>query len=190
MRREFNDYPDHPFRIDPGNGESIGRLAVAVQRRLHPFISRTMRDPHATEDVLQETLLAMVERLGGLRRPQSFWPWIYRVARGKIQDHFRQQRHRTAMKENAPREIECRFLTVYRQPGPLEQMIGAEDARALSNALREMDGRQRQVVHLRCFEQLPYAQIADRAQMSPAQARINFHRAKTLLRKRLCVLSA
>jgi len=67
----------------------------------------------------------------------------------------------------------------------LDQMIGCESVRALSDAMGEMDWQQRQVVRLRCFEQLPYAEIADRTRTSPALARTNFYRAKTFLRKRL-----
>jgi len=176
---------NRPCRGDLENTERFGRLTVVARRRLHPFIARAVGDPHAAEDLLQETLLVMVERLGGLKQAESFWPWIYRVAQRKIQDHFQQQRRWTTARENTRGETKRRFRAVYGQADVLDQMIGCESVRALSDAMGEMDWQQRQVVRLRCFEQLPYAEIADRTRTSPALARTNFYRAKTFLRKRL-----
>ncbi|UCD52106.1 MAG: sigma-70 family RNA polymerase sigma factor [Phycisphaerales bacterium] len=174
-----------PCRDDLENSERFGRLTVVVRKRLHPFILRAVGDPHAAEDLLQETLLVMVERLGGLRRAERFWPWIYRVARRKIQDHFQQQRRWATARENTRGETRRRFRAIYGRTDVLDQMIGVESVRELSDAMGEMEGRQRLIVRLRCFEQLPYAQIASRTRTSPAQARTNFYRAKTFLRKRL-----
>jgi len=179
-----------PSRWDLENSESFGRLTAVVRRRLLPFISRAVGDPHVTEDLLQETLLVMIERLGGLRQAECFWPWIYRVAQRKIQDHFQQQRRWATAEENTRCETRRRYRAIYGKAGVLEQMINSETTRALSDAMQEMDWRQRQIVRLRCFEQLPYAEIADRTRTSPALARTNFYRAKTFLRKRLRALSA
>jgi RNA polymerase sigma-70 factor, ECF subfamily len=179
-----------PSQWDLENSESFGRLTVVVRRRLLPFISGAVGDPHAAEDLLQETLLVMVERLGGLRQAECFWPWVYRVARRKIQDHFRQQQRWATVKENTRCETRRRFRATYGRAGALDQMIGAENTHELSDAIGQMNWQQRQIVRLRCFEQLPYAEIASRTKTSPTQARINFHRAKTFLRKRLCALSA
>lgn len=186
----FDDYCSHLPQSDPGSGENIDRLTLAVRERLSPFIFGRMKDPHAAEDVLQETLLTMIERLDGLRRAECFWPWIFRVAKRKMQDHFRRQERWTAMKENAQHESEDRFLAAREEIGVLERMIAAENAHKLSEAILDLDVRQQQIVHLRCFKQMPYDKIAPRTQMSPGQARINLHRAKLYLKKRLHALSA
>jgi RNA polymerase sigma factor (sigma-70 family) len=186
----INGQSSPPSRSDLENTESFGRLTVVVRQRLHPFISRAVRDPHVTEDLLQETLLVMIERLSGLKRAECFWPWVYRVAQRKIQDHFRQQQRWATVEENTRCEARRRFRAIYGRAGALDQMIGAENTHGLSDAIGQMNWRQQQIVRLRCFEQLPYAEIADRTRMSPAQARINFYRAKTFLKKHLCALSA
>ena len=186
----FNSYHDEVAQIDPGSGEHIDRLTIAVRERLAPFIFGRMKDPHAAEDVLQETLLTMIERLDGLRRAECFWPWIFRVARRKMQDHFRRQERWAAMKKNARYESERRLLGAREEIGVLERMIVAESARKLSEAIRDLDVHQQQVVRLRCFKQMPYDKIADGTRMSQGQARINLHRAKLRLKRRLNALSA
>ena len=182
--------PDHPSWIDPENGEDMDRLALAAQRRLYPFIGAAVRDPHAAEDVLQETLLAMVERMNTLRTAKSFWPWLYRIASNKVQDHFRRQQRFSALTRSALLETDRSFGTTWEQTGALERMIDVENTHELSDAIGEMDWHQQQIIHLRWFEQMPYAKIADQTQMSQTRARTNLHRAKMALKKRLRALSA
>ena len=184
------DHADFNAPGDPGYRECLSRLTIAVQQRLAPFIFRAVRDPHATEDVLQETLLTMIERLSGLRQAECFWPWIYRVARRKIQDHLRQQQRWALAEEGTRCRIERCFTTSDENVDVLDRIINVEDTHRLSDAIGRMDRQQRQIIHLRCFEQLPYAQIARRTRTSPAQARISFHRVKALLRTRLRARSA
>ena len=186
----INSDCDDLSQIDPSSGEHIDRLTLTVRERLAPFIFGRLKDTHAAEDVLQETLLTMIERLGDLRRAECFWPWIFRVARRKMQDHFRRQERWATMKENARHESERRLLGAREEIGVLERMIVAENARKLSEAIRDLDVHQQQIVRLRCFEQMPYDKIAHGTRMSPGQARINLHRAKLRLKRRLNALSA
>jgi RNA polymerase sigma-70 factor (ECF subfamily) len=165
-------------------------LSLAVRERLSPFVLSRVRDPHAAEDVLQETLLAMIERLHSLRCPLCFWPWIYRIARRKVQDHFRRQERWVAIKEEASRQTDRRFHAVYGDIGGLERMIAAEDVHWLSQAIQRLDARQRHVVRLRCFEHASYEQIAAGTRMSEGQARTSLHRARMTLRRRLHARSA
>ncbi len=75
-----------------GGQAALGRLAVLVWERLYPFVLRTTQNRDATEDILQETLLTMLRRLGSLREGERFWPWIYRIAWSRIQDRVRDRR--------------------------------------------------------------------------------------------------
>ncbi len=175
---------DQSIRIDPDDRNELDRLAADAQQRLHPFIGAAVRDHHAAEDVLQETLLTMLEGLPGLRRPERFWPWMYRIASNKVRDHFRRQRRYNTLMHDVPGD------TIEERAGALEKMIAAEWTDQLSHAIDEMDARQQQIIRLRCFEQMSYASIASQTRTSPARARINLHRAKTVLKKRLHALSA
>lgn len=168
----------------------MGRLIEAAQRRLEPYIARAVRDHHTTEDLLQETLLTMIEHLGDLQHAECFWPWIFRVARRKIQDHFRRQERWGIVMQNAEHESALRFRARYAESDVLERIIRAEHTRQLCDAIEAMDGRQQLVVRLRCFEQMPYAQIAAGTRTNSAQVRTNLHRAKLSLRKQLRALSA
>jgi RNA polymerase sigma-70 factor, ECF subfamily len=167
-----------------GGQAAMGRLAVLVWERLYPFVFRTTQDRDATEDIIQETLLTMLCRLGGLRDGERFWAWIYRIAWSKIQDRVRDRRLRSVHE------------TVVRQQGeaggcssggndPLDAQVHEETLEQVSAAIAELNRQQRDVLQLRCYEDLPYAEIAARTRTSPEKVRVRFHRAKKSLKTRL-----
>mgnify|MGYP001101246220 CR=1 FL=1 len=74
---------------------SVNKLAVAAQPRMMAFFLRTALQPELAEDLTQETLLTMLGQIERLEKADSFWPWLYRVAWSKLQQHFR-RRHAQA----------------------------------------------------------------------------------------------
>lgn len=68
-------------------------VLARFQRELATFIGRRVPGPDA-DDVLQETLLRLHLGIGGLRTRERLAPWVYRVARSAIVDHYRRGRVR------------------------------------------------------------------------------------------------
>jgi len=167
-----------------GGQAGMGRLAVLVWERLFPFVLRMMRNRDVTEDILQETLLTMLRRLNSLRDGRRFWPWIYRIAWSKIQDRLR-DRHRRRLQATA---LRCRTGAEALSVGPndpLEAQVRAETLQRIAVAMARLNHRQRDILQLRCYDDLPYTEIAARTRTSPEMARIRFHRAKETLKAQL-----
>ena len=168
-----------------GNRDSMTRLAVLAWRRLYPFVFRKTRDHEQTQDMLQETMLAMILWLRSLRNVSSFWPWIHRVAESKVQEHFR-SRHRDlttmvrALEDHE--DMAEQPATDYDVP---ELLIRQESVERLFAAVQQLDSRDRDIVCLRGFEQLSYLDIASLTGHSPQYVRMRFHRAKQRLRSEL-----
>jgi len=175
------------FLIGARSGDRVatGRLAVLVWERLYPYVFRTTLDRDAAEDILQETLLAMLLRLGSLRNEERFWPWIYRIAWSKIRNRFRHRRLCNLYERmvHPGRDIECdgRFSEI----SPLDAQVREETLREVSTAVARLKREHRDILHLRCYEDLPYTEIAARTQTTPQEARVHFHRAKNCLKKHL-----
>lgn len=66
-------------RAQAGDRDAYEQLARASARRLFLIASRVLRDTDAAEDVVQQTLVAMWRELGGLRDPDRFEAWTYRI---------------------------------------------------------------------------------------------------------------
>jgi RNA polymerase sigma factor (sigma-70 family) len=83
------------YRLTAGIAERL-RLAEHIFRLIEPdlrfFVFSAIRFP-AVEDVFQEVLKAVATGMkkfeGGSN--EEFWAWCYRIARNKLNDHFRRQ---------------------------------------------------------------------------------------------------
>ncbi len=161
------------------------RLAARVRERLYPYVFRMTLNSDTTEDILQETLVAMIGGVKSLRDHKRFWPWMYRIAWSKIQDSLRQRQMQTSVKDT--------FLQNHSHPGwahnehasVLEAQVKQETLRQVNQAVDGLDARHRDIVHLRCYEQLEYTEIASRTHTTPQRARVQYHRAKESLKARL-----
>lgn len=183
MRDDSNSIQDLLAQARAGRRAGLERLAVVVREQLYPFVLRTTWDPELTEDILQETLLAMIRNIGSLRQTTRFWPWVYRIAWSKVQDHLRSARLRSAAKAslrcNLSRDGNAGSGSI------LEASIHAETLQRLSDLLDGMSRQHRDVLQLRCYEQLPYTEIASLTRTTPQMARARFHRATQSLKAQL-----
>jgi len=168
-----------------GSRTSMGRLAVVIWERLYPFVFRTTLNHDLTEDVLQETLLSIVRQVTSLRESQRFWPWVYRIARSKIQDNLRRRRVRSSGKAWLLQKQYHSSVAQATSENLLETKIHKEALQQVSDIVEQLSRHQRDVLHLRYYEQLPYAEIASLTRTTPQMARVRFHRAKKSLKSRL-----
>jgi RNA polymerase sigma-70 factor (ECF subfamily) len=166
-----------------GSQASMGRLAVIIRERLYPFVFRTTLNHDVTEDVLQETLLSVIRQITSLRESRRFWPWVFRVASNKIQDNLRRRRIQSSGKASFLRNESQDAQTG--SDSVLEAKIREETLQQVSDVVEQLSYQHRDILRLRCYEQLPYAQIASLTRTTPERARTRFHRAKKSLKARL-----
>jgi RNA polymerase sigma factor (sigma-70 family) len=178
---ELEDHPTRFSSTDPIDPDRMEGLVLAAQERLSLFVSSAVRDRHAAEDVLQDVILILIEQRHLLRRPECFWAWAYRVAWSKVQDHFRDRRR--ARRMVAPGGYEP--ISPETAGDLLIEMARREAVEQVAAALDRLNHRCRVVLYLRFYEQMPYSEIASVMHLTPGQVRVQFHRAKRLLRDSL-----
>ncbi len=165
--------------------ESINRLAELAEGRLFAYIYRLTLNYHLTEDLLQETLLAMVKSIKQLRQPERFWVWLFRTALGKVQHYFREQQQQKLIQISAIERARLMDRIPQGSDDGLNNLIRRELSGSVFDSMKELTLRHRSVLALRCFEQMPYAEIAVLMGCSELQARVWFFRAKYSLRRHL-----
>jgi len=172
-----------------GHEQSMNQLAQQVKGRLSAYIYRVTLDPDLTQDLSQETLLAMIRYIDSLKQADRFWPWLYRIAQSKIQQHYRAKQKKAGVAASASYRDFLRQSQHARddhhQDDGLHRLLQKELSKKIVVAMKQLRQQYRAVLSLRCFEQLSYLDIAVAMQCSEVKARVLFFRAKHALKKQL-----
>ena len=170
-------------RAQDGDEQSLGVLSAHVRRRVSVYLYRMALDYNLAQDLAQETVYYMIESLPRLETTSSLslWAWIYRSAWGKFQHYIRSQDHQRVIQKAVVDHEALSRLTDDKQSA-LEQAEQAELLEAICKSLSALQTRHRNVLVLRCFELLSYADIASVMGCSQVRARALFFHAKHTLK--------
>jgi RNA polymerase sigma-70 factor (ECF subfamily) len=173
-------------RAQAGNTQNLSAVAEQVRRKVHTYIYRLTLDYHLTQDLTQETVLEMIKSLAQLEVPHvnGFWGWVFRTALGKVQHHFRLQGARRLAKKTTSSEstLESQLAN---QSSAADALIREEIRDAVLRAMKAIEFKYRNILVLRCFDNLSYGQIAMILGGSELAARLLFFRAKHSLKHQL-----
>jgi RNA polymerase sigma-70 factor (ECF subfamily) len=168
-----------------GDRQSLDRLAEAVAPRLQAYLYRLTLNHDLAQDLLQETLLKMVERIKELEHPERLWGWLFRTALGQVQHYYRDRARAQAIGFSAPsRQRLSEYLAEDHEDG-LNYAMRRELCEATVDAMARLQLTYRNVLSLRCFEQMSYAEIAEALECKELRARVLFFRAKRSLTRQL-----
>ena len=169
-----------------GNMESLSAVAGQVRLKVYTYIYRLTFDYHLTQDLTQETVLEMIKTLPQLKvsHVNGFWSWVFRTALGKVQHHFRLQgARRLARKTTSDDSVLASQASD--DSNPMKALVSEEIRSAVMGAMQAIQFKYRNILVLRCFDNLSYGQIAGIMGGSELKARLLFFRAKHSLKSQL-----
>jgi len=168
-----------------GDQQSMNKLAQLVQGRLFAYIYRLTLNYDLAQDLSQETLLRMVESLKELKQAEQFWLWLYRTAMGKVQHYFRDKKQQQMIHLAAVDKERLAEYASQTYDDGLNSVMRRELSETICQAMARLKFAYRNVLVLRCFEQLSYAEIASLMDCKELGARVLFFRAKHSLKQQL-----
>ena len=80
------------LRAQSGDRAALDALLSSAQEPLFRYLLSLVGEPHAAEDVLQESFIRIYRKLGWLREPELFRAWAYRVATREAFRHLKRER--------------------------------------------------------------------------------------------------
>jgi len=184
MAQELNIHTIRQARA--GNAQSLSAVAEGVRSRVTTYIYRLTFDYHLTQDLTQETVLEMMKILPQFKavNVNSFWSWIFRTALGKVQHHFRPQGARRLARKTTSDEAVL-ASQASDDNNPVNVLVREEIRKTVLGAMKAIKFKYRNILVLRCFDNLSYAQIAGIMGGSELKARLLFFRAKHSLKSQL-----
>jgi RNA polymerase sigma-70 factor (ECF subfamily) len=157
----------------------VRELLEAYVPRVYRFALRLTRDPHAAEDLTQETFLRAWRQVRHLREPRAAQVWLFRIAANVWRDQVRRGRSRIARASSLSADAPDR------SPPADEQLAEQECLRLALDSLQALPEQQREALYLRACEGLSAAEIATVLGTSADSVKASLCVARSKLRKLL-----
>ena len=156
-----------------GSSEAFTELFHRYKQPIYGFFCRRVSDSASAEELTQETFFALLRASARYEPRALFRTYLYAIGLKILQAHRRKTAFRAAF---------LGFRTSV--PDPSKQ-DATESGLWVRRAVEKLDPVDREIVMLREFEQLSYAEIADLLQFPLNTVRSRLFRARTALRELL-----
>jgi len=164
-------------RFLAGDVTGFDELVRRYQKMVYGLAYQFVRNHSDADEVAQKTFLAVYRKLSSFNRQSAFKTWIYRISVNLAKNQIR-DRNRHSGEEVSPRLADIK-------PSAEEVLRDSERDKLVSQAIRLLPEKQRQVVLLRVANELPYKEIAQILDCSESAAKVHFHYALQTLKRRL-----
>ena len=147
------------------------------QLPLYAYVFELIRDEQAALDVVQETFIAAVRHIGGLREDAKFGGWLFGIAHQKCVQRWRK---RTEVLLDEVPEPADDF-----EEGPDDLLIRREQEAEFMELLNRLPVPQRAVLLLHYLEDFPLEEIVRITETPLGTVKSRLHYAKKALRQLL-----
>jgi len=149
-----------------GNEESLAILLKRHKSRIFSSIIVILKDRPLSEDIFQETFFKVIQTLkrGQYSEEGKFLPWVLRIARNLIIDHYRKAKRMPPVPVYVNEDGE--EVSVFNMIASEEDIssTGQEVSkfkRNMRNLINELPPDQREVVLMRIYYDMSFKEIAE-----------------------------
>ncbi len=166
-------------RSQKGDREAFARIYELYAKRIYAYLYYRSCSRETAEDLTATVFMKALEKLDGFR-PElgGFSGWIYAIARNALADHFR-RRDQTV-------SLESVVSDVWDLPGCDDVALDAENRElweTVKSFVAALGSEQREILLLRVWDDLPYAEIARISGKTEGACKMCFSRALSSLRE-------
>ena len=155
----------------PGFRPELDKEHTWLRRKARRLIGGRLRGVVESQDLAQDAGLAALRQVEGkqFENRRAFRGWLARILGNRARDLARAQR--------GPRDEPASWSRVPgREPTPSQGLAAYPEHGDLWRALQRLPERERAVVRLRIVDELSFAELAQRLEISEGNARVIFHR--------------
>ena len=139
-------------RIAAGDKSAMRGLYETYSLNLTNFVKNWLYDPTQAADLVHETMLEVWRNAGRFEGRSSLKSWIFSIARNKSIDTNRRGA-RVTYTDEIPENID-------EKTSQEDFVLGVQNAKYLSAAMKQLSESHRRVLHLAFFEDMKYEDIA------------------------------
>ena len=164
-------------KADPAH---FGILYERYFRAIFLFIFRRVDQEEVSGDLTSEVFLKALLNLSKIEfRGLPFKAWLYRIASNEVNLHFRNKANERTVNYDKT-DIE---RVIAETTGTMEMTEAQENI--LAEELQHLDEKDMQLIEMRFFEKIPFAEIAFALGLTETNAKVKLHRILGKLGQRL-----
>lgn len=158
-----------------GNRQAFADVYERHKSAIYRYCLRMLANTDAAEDATHDTFMKMFQNISSLRDTNSFLPWLFHIARNEVLMYIRDNKRNGAHNDE----------TVWDESTPHEIIVLIETTEVVQKALQNLKSEYREVVLLREYEQLSYAQIAEITGDTESSVKSRLFKARKALTRKL-----
>jgi len=175
-------------RAKEGDRDAFDRLVEALRGRAFAVAKSLVGSHEEALDLSQEAFLKTYRARDTFRDGEPFLPWFHRILRNTCFSYLRKAKRRRSQSLAARGEDDeeiAHDLVDDRTPLPSEAAESTERTRLFWESFQELSDRDREILGLRHFKDLPYQDIANTLEIPVGTVMSRLFHARRRLRERL-----
>jgi RNA polymerase sigma-70 factor, ECF subfamily len=186
VKSELND-EQLIVAICKGEESAIEALYERYYRYAYALAYRILRDPGASEDIVQDAFLSVWRKASSYQAKNgSVQSWIQAIVRYRAIDKIRASAHRDY--QWTPLQVDNEQDPPSEQPDVWEQAWQSEQRRIIREVMEQIPSEQRMVIELAYFGGFTHAEISEQLEIPlgtvKGRMRLGLQKMKTLLAER------
>jgi len=167
-------------RAQKGDAQAFGDVLKRYQTRIYSLVRRLVARPAEAQELTQEVFLQAFKSQARFDPNRPFRPWLYRIAVNVCQNH---RRHASRRELAQPPLDHLTPLWGALPATPEQAAVHQDDAQRLETYLLRLKPSDRELLLLRFWEELDYAELVRIYHLPQTVLKMRVHRALNTLRQ-------
>ena len=182
-RIDLESLPEREVVLLAQEGDLAARELLAVRYRVPAFrlAMQLLGRPEEAKDVAQDAMLRFFTSLDRFQPERPVLPWLFRIVHNRVRDLQRQRMRRRVDSLDSYLEDTGREPVSVR-PGPEQRTARRQLQRRIWQALGSLSPKHREILILRDYQDLAYAEIASVLGIPKGTVMSRLHAARRSLR--------
>lgn len=146
-----------------GNNQAFDVLLARIQSKVFSYIMYVVKDYEVANDIFQDTFVKVITRLQESKYTDNgrFLYWVTKIAHNVIMDYFRQQRVDNIVDIEVDNDLNAAFSDTTIEASRENEIVNSQVLEDVKRMMDRLTPMQREVVHMRIFQNLSFKDIAD-----------------------------
>ena len=164
-------------KIKAGDKYAYMELVTPFRERLFRKAKSMVKDDDDADDIVQDALIAGYKSIVNFRAEAGVYTWLYRIVINKSKDLLTKRKR---MVEKSIDDNEQQFVD--ERPGFEKKLELSDESAYLIKKINQLDNIYKEVIDLRYFEEMSYADIADLLECNVGTVKSRLFKAKEILK--------